>query len=73
MKPLSCLVVQLLFSGTGLLAQVCAGELAATTAVTALAAIVAFVNFEGDLGTYVYLFFFILFSSSHFIVSIFGR
>lgn len=65
-------MLRLLFSGVGLLAQVRAGELAGTAAVTALAVIVMFVNFERNLGTHVFLFF-VLFPGSHFIVSIFGR
>lgn len=53
------------------LAQVSAGELAGTAAVTTLV-IVAVVNFEGNLDTNVFPFF-VLFPSSHLIVSIFGR
>lgn len=50
---------------------VCAGELAITAAVTALAVIVAFVNLEGHLG--IHLSFLGFLPSSHFIVTIFGR
>lgn len=50
---------------------VCAGELAITAAVTALAVTVAFVNLEGHLG--IHLSFLDFLPSSHFIVTILGR
>jgi len=63
-------VSQLLFSGAGLLVQVCAGELAGPAAVTALAVIVALLILRE---IWAHMSVCVLFPSSHFIVSIFGR